>query len=126
MNLRNNHLPILFCSSGHTNYQSSFKMKISANYEKDRLTLKGQGHVTINKPVISRIYIVAHKWSSCAAQISVDGVAFVSPCSRRVHLQNDTFILRKEVENHWYMAYQNYCKIVVSKEVCLNYVTLPL
>ena len=37
-------------------------------------TLKGQGHVTVNKPVISRIYIVAHMWPLCSTQISVDGV----------------------------------------------------
>ena len=24
--------------------------------------LKGQGHITVNKPVISSIYIVAHTW----------------------------------------------------------------
>ena len=32
-------------------------------------TLKGQGHVTANKPVISRIYIIAHTWLLCSAQI---------------------------------------------------------
>ena len=37
-------------------------------------SLKGQGHVTVNKPVISRISIVAHTWPLCSAQISVDGV----------------------------------------------------
>ena len=36
--------------------------------------LKGQGHVTINKPVVSVIYIVAHTWQLCSAQILVDGV----------------------------------------------------
>ena len=36
--------------------------------------LKGQSHVTVNKPIISRIYIVAHKWSLCSVQILVDGV----------------------------------------------------
>ena len=39
---------------------------------------------------------------------------------------NDTFILRKGVENLYDMAYQQHCKIVVAKEVCLHYVTLPL
>ena len=37
-------------------------------------TIKAQGPVTVNKPVISRTYIVAHKRPLCAAQISVDGV----------------------------------------------------
>ena len=37
-------------------------------------TLKGQGDVTVNKPVISRIYIVAHMLPLCSAQILVDGV----------------------------------------------------
>ena len=36
--------------------------------------LKGQGHVTVNKPVVSTIYIVAHTWPLCSAQILVDGV----------------------------------------------------
>ena len=36
--------------------------------------LNGQGHVAVNKPVISRIYIVAHTWPLCHAQIWVDGV----------------------------------------------------
>ena len=37
-------------------------------------SLKGQGYVTVNKPVISRIYIVAHMWPLCSVQILVDGV----------------------------------------------------
>ena len=37
-------------------------------------SLKEQGHVPVNKPIISIIYIVAHKWSLCSAQILVDGV----------------------------------------------------
>ena len=36
--------------------------------------LKGQGHVTVNKPVISIIYIVVHTWRLSSAQILVDGV----------------------------------------------------
>ena len=40
-----------------------------------------------------------------------------------LRLENNTFIVRKVVENHCDMAYQKYCKIVVSKEVCLHYVT---
>ena len=38
------------------------------------LLLKAQGHVTVNKPVISIIYIVSHTWPLCSAQILVDGV----------------------------------------------------
>ena len=37
-------------------------------------SLKAQGHVTVNKPVISMIYIVSHTWPLCSAQILVDGV----------------------------------------------------
>ena len=36
--------------------------------------LKGQGHVTVNQPIISIIYIVAHTWPLCSAHILVDGV----------------------------------------------------
>ena len=36
--------------------------------------LKGLGHITVNKPVISRMYIVAHTWPLCYAQSFVDGV----------------------------------------------------
>ena len=36
--------------------------------------LKGQGHVTVNKFVICLMYIVAHMWPLCSAQIFVDGV----------------------------------------------------
>ena len=36
--------------------------------------LKGQSHVTVNKPVISGIYIVGHTLPLCSAQILVDGV----------------------------------------------------
>ena len=39
-----------------------------------RISLKGQCHVTVNKPVISMIYIVSHTWPLCSAQILVDGV----------------------------------------------------
>ena len=110
--------------------------------------LKGQGHVTISKPVISIIYIVVHTWPLRSAQILVDGmnpqesyfqkstnisavvrhmsVSFVSLRSSRVHLQNNTFILRKTAESLCDMAYQKYCKIVISIEICLHYVTLPL
>ena len=40
----------------------------------EELPLKGQGHVTVNKPVISRIHIVAHTWPLCSAYVLVDGV----------------------------------------------------
>ena len=36
--------------------------------------LKGQGRVAVNKPVISIIYILAHTWPLCSAQILVDEV----------------------------------------------------
>ena len=42
--------------------------------KKLQLPLKGQCHVAVNKPVISRIYIVAHTWPLCFVQILVDGV----------------------------------------------------
>ena len=51
---------------------------------------------------------------------------FVSLRSTSVHFRNNTFFLRKVVETHCDMPYQKYCKIVVSKEFCLHYVTLPL
>ena len=111
-------------------------------------TLQGQGHVTVNKPVISIFYIVAHTWPLCSAQILVDGVnpqenyfqkstntsaiiqhmnvLFVSLRSSRVHLQNNTIILRKTGESLCDMADQKYCKIFISKEICLHYVIVPL
>ena len=36
--------------------------------------LKGQGRATVNKLVISIIYIVAYTWPLCSAQILMDGV----------------------------------------------------
>ena len=53
-------------------------------------------------------------------------VSFVSLQSSRVCLQNSTVILRNIVEDLRDTAYQKYCKIVISKEVCLQYATLPL
>ena len=98
------------------NVTSSLKRKAPLQYG----TLKGTGHVTVNKPVISIIYIVVHTWPLCSGQILVDGVnplesylqistnisaivqhmsvSFVSLRSSRVHLQNNTFILRKAVK----------------------------
>ena len=109
------------------------------------LSLKAQGHVTVNKHVISIIYIVSHTWPLCSAKILVDGVnplecyfqkstiiyaivkhisvSFVSLQSSRVRLRNITVILRNIVED---ICDQKCCKIVISKEVCLHYVTLPL
>ena len=108
----------------------------------------GSGFSVMPKPVISIICIVAHTWPLCSAQILVDGVnpqesyfqtstnisaivqhmsvSFVSLRSSRVHLQNNTFILRKTVEGLCDMADQKYCRIVISKEVSLHYVTQPL
>ena len=113
-----------------------------------KLPLKVQGHVTVNKPVISIIYIGSPMWPLCSAQNLVDGVnplesffqkstnisaiirnmsvSFVSLQSSRVHLQNSTVILRNIIEDLCDTADQKYCKIVISKEVCLHYVTLPL
>ena len=53
-------------------------------------------------------------------------VSFVPLRNSRVHLPNNTFILRKVVENLCDRNYQKYCKVVVSKEVCLHHVTLSL
>ena len=94
------------------------------------------------------IYIVVNTWPLCSAQILVDGVkpqesyfqkstnisaivrqtsvSFVSLRSSRVHLQNNTFILRKIVANLCDMAYQKYSKMVISKEISLHYVTQSL
>ena len=52
--------------------------------------------------------------------------SFVSLGNKGVHLQNNTFILRKVVENLCDMAYQKYCKIFVSQEVCLYDMTYLL
>ena len=95
-------------------------------------TLKAQGHITINKPVISIINIVSHTWPMCSAQILVDGVnplqssflkstnisaitrhmsvSFVSLESSKVRLQNCTVILRNIVEDLCDTAYQNTAK----------------
>ena len=84
------------------------------------MALKAQGHVTVNKPVISIICIVSHTWPLYSAHIFVDGVtplesyfqkstnisaivqhisvSFVSLQSSRVRLQNSTVILRNIVK----------------------------
>ena len=100
------------------------------------IKLKGPGHVTVNKPDISIIYIAVKKYPLCSAQILVDRVnpqksSFEKPppppprdpCNRttydcficfsrtsRVHLQNNTFILRKVVENLCVKDYKNRAK----------------
>ena len=111
--------------------------------------LKELCHVTVNKPVISIIYIVVHTWPLYSEQILVDGVdllessfqkstntsaivphvmsvSFVSLQSSRVHLQSSIVILRNTVEDFCDTAYRKYCKIVISKEACLHHVTLPV
>ena len=47
---------------------------ISVKVSLELVCFKAQGHVTINKPVISMIYIITHTWPLCSAQILVDGV----------------------------------------------------
>ena len=110
--------------------------------------IKGAGSRNRKQTCYLYIYIVSHTWPLCSAQILVDGVnplesyfqkstnisaivqhmrvSFVSLQSLRVCLQNSTVILRNIVEDLCDMAYQKYCKIVLLKEVCLHYVTLPL
>ena len=66
------------------------------------------------------------KSTNISAIVRYMSVSFVSLQRLRAHLQNNTFILRKIVENLCDMAYQKHCKIVVSKEVCLHYMTQPL
>ena len=93
------------------------------------MQIKGQDHVTVSEPVISIIYIFAHTWPLCSAQILVDGVnpqeshfkkstsisaivqhmsvSFVFLRSLRDHLKS------KVVDNFRDMAYQKYCKRVL-------------
>ena len=103
---------------------------LSSTQQNESKLLKGQGHVTVNKPVISIIYIVAHTWPLCPTQILVAGVnpqesyfqkftnisaiiqhtsiSVVFLRSTTVHLQSNIFISRKVVKNHCDMAYQKY------------------
>ena len=54
-----------------------------------KAVLKGQGHVTVNKPVISIRYIVAHSWPLSSPQILEDGVmTFCVTC----------FVIYKDIE----------------------------
>ena len=93
-------------------------------------SLKGQGHVTVNKPVISTIYIVAQGnvaivfrsdfggWGESTIKLlleihqylcnptSYECLWFISLENSRVHLQNNTYILRKVLENLCDMDYQ--------------------
>ena len=46
---------------------------------------KGQGQVTVNKPFISIIYIVARTWPLYPAQITVDGVESTSKLLPKIH-----------------------------------------
>ena len=104
------------------------------------LALKGLSHVTVNKTVISIINIVANTCPLCSAPILVDRVNPLESyfqkstniaCNRTTYkcfvcfstFQNNTFILRKVVENLCDMTYQKYCKIVVLKDSRLLYVT---
>ena len=102
------------------------------------MVLKAQGHVTVNKPVISGIYIVSHTWPLCSAQILVDGVnpqesyfpkstnisaiiqhmsiSFVSLRSSRVHLQNKTIILRKILKISVIWSIENAAKSLFRKK----------
>ena len=50
------------------------KIFLPINEPNYKVQLKGQSHISVNKPVISRIYIVVHTWPLCSAQILVDGV----------------------------------------------------
>ena len=50
-------------------------MVVETTFYQDAMhSLKGQGHVTINKPVISIIYFVVQMWPLCSVQISEVGV----------------------------------------------------
>ena len=49
--------------------------------------------------------------------------SFVFVENSRVHLQNNTFMLRNVVENLCDIAYQRLCELIVLKEVCSFYVT---
>ena len=55
------------------------------------------------------------KSTNISAIVQRKSVLVVSLRSARVHLQNNTFILRKVVENHCDKADQKYCKIMFRK-----------
>ena len=58
----------------HVSIVSAVSWFVHATYfYMDALPLKALGHVTVNKPVISIIYIVFHTWPLCSAQLLVDG-----------------------------------------------------
>ena len=86
--------------------------------------LNGQGHVTVSSSghcvlLSMKLLLTIHQYL-CNPTIYDCLVCFSA--NARVHLQNNTFILRKVVENLRDIDYQEYCEIVVSKEVCLDYV----
>ena len=60
------------------------------------------------------------KATNISAIVQHMSVSFVSSQRSRVHLQSSTVILRNIVEDICDMAYQEYCKIVISKEVFLS------
>ena len=72
----------------------------------------------------TRLY--SQRSTNISAIVKKLSVLFVSLRNSRVDIQTNTFILRKGGENLCDMAYQKYCKIVVSKEVCCHYMTQPL
>ena len=66
------------------------------------------------------------KSTNISAILQRMSVWFISLENSRVHLRNNTYILRKVVENLCDTDYQKSWKIIVSKTVCLHYVTLLL
>ena len=60
----------MFCLPFLGSYSLQVETKLTKLSNDLTLTLKAQGHVTVSKPVISIIYVVAHTWP----QILVDGV----------------------------------------------------
>ena len=109
-------------------------------------SVKGSRSLNSKKTVIYVIYIVSYTHASFFAQSLVHGdestIEALSDISVdvfvillytnglfltyfslkfKVHIQNNTFILRKKVEN--LCPIKKACKIVVSNEICLMYVT---
>ena len=66
------------------------------------------------------------KSTNISAILQPMSVSFVSLRNSRVHLQINTFILRNVVLNLCDDACRKFCKIVISKEVCLHHATQPL
>ena len=59
-----------FCEARILRWENHVNMRKACS----RNSLKAQGLVTVNKPVISMLYIVAQTWPLCSAQNLVDGV----------------------------------------------------